>query len=119
MDGKCICQGGSISAGVQMRLQAMHVFAAQPPLSEQGDLVNEVGRSTEQALLHGGQFGAAYEVEGLFFRLRQTYPNLELTLTDGDAELLPGLRSVPNVIYPNLVLRGLNQILTYYVQHQL
>jgi|AntRauTorckE5430_2_1112549.scaffolds.fasta_scaffold00271_6 type III pantothenate kinase len=119
IDGKGIYHGGNISPGVRMRLQAMHVFTAQLPLVEQGDLFNEVGRSTEQALLHGGQFGAAYEVEGLFFRLRQTYPNLELILTGGDAELLAGLLSVPNVIYPNLVLRGLNQILSYYVQHQL
>jgi type III pantothenate kinase len=118
IDSGRIYQGGNISPGVRMRLQSMHAFTARLPLVEQGDLSGEVGRSTEQALLHGGQFGAAYEVEGLFLRLRKTYPNLELILTGGDAELLAGLLSVPNVIYPNLVLCGLNQILSYYVQHQ-
>jgi len=36
----------------------------------------------------------------------------------GDASLLADLLTIPTVIYPNLVLRGLNQILSYYVQHQ-
>ena len=118
IDGKSTYHGGNISPGIRMRLQAMHAFTARLPFVEQGDLFNEVGRSTEQALLHGGQLGAVYEVEGLFLRLRKTYPDLELILTGGDAELLAGLLSVPHVIYPNLVLRGLNQILSYYVQHQ-
>ena len=96
----------------------MHDFTARLPLLEPGNTLGAVGKSTEQALRHGGQFGAAYETEGLFLRLRQTYPNLELILTGGDASLLADLLTIPTVIYPNLVLRGLNQILSYYVQHQ-
>jgi type III pantothenate kinase len=118
IDGQRTYRGGNISPGVRMRLRAMHTFTARLPLVEPAASLNEVGRSTEQALRHGGQFGAVYEVEGLYLRLRKTYPDLELILTGGDAELLAGLLSVPNVVYPNLVLRGLNQILSNYVQHQ-
>ena len=118
IDGQCIYQGGNISPGVRMRMRAMHAFTARLPLVEPELLSGAIGRSTEQALRHGGQFGAAYEVEGLFLRLRKNYPDLELILTGGDAELLASLLSVSTVIYPNLVLRGLNQILSNYVQHQ-
>ncbi|TXF88488.1 type III pantothenate kinase [Neolewinella aurantiaca] len=118
IDGDAVYYGGNISPGVRMRLRSMHDFTARLPLVEPGSLSGEVGRSTEKALLHGGQFGAAYEIEGLFLRLRETFPDLELILTGGDAALLAGLLSIPNVIYPNLVLHGLNQILSYYVQHQ-
>lgn len=118
IDGQRTYRGGNISPGVRMRLRAMHTFTARLPLVEPESSFGEVGRSTEQALRHGGQLGAAYEVEGLYLRLRKTYPDLELILTGGDAELLAGLLSVPNVVYPNLVLRGLNQILSNYVQHQ-
>lgn len=118
IDGARTYRGGNISPGVRMRLQAMHTYTARLPMLEPGEISGEVGGSTVQALRHGGQFGAAYETEGLFLRLRQTYPDLELILTGGDAKSLADLLSVPNVIYPNLVLHGLNQILSYYVQHQ-
>ena len=119
IDENMIYHGGNISPGVRMRMQAMHTFTARLPLVVPGPpLHGAVGKSTGQALLHGGLHGAVYETEGLFQRLKKTYPDLELILTGGDAELLADLLSVPTVIYPNLVLRGLNQILSNYVQHQ-
>jgi type III pantothenate kinase len=62
--------------------------------------------------------GLVYEVEGLYHRLSIDFPNLQLLLTGGDADWLAEKLSVPFNVYPNLVLRGLNQILSYYVQNE-
>jgi type III pantothenate kinase len=120
IDGQRRYLGGNISPGVRMRLRAMHEMTARLPLIDPapGPARQRVGRTTETALRHGGQLGAVYEVEGFYRRLLTDYPDLELVLTGGDAELLASDLNVPCVIYPNLVLFGLHQILSYYVQNE-
>ncbi len=118
IDGQAVYQGGNISPGLTMRLQAMHHFTARLPFAEPADTIGSVGRSTLQALRHGGQMGLVYEVEGLYRRLKSVYPNLELLITGGDAGWLSEKLSVPFVFSPNLVLFGLHQILSYYVQNE-
>lgn len=118
IDGQAVYQGGNISPGLRMRLEAMHHFTARLPFAEPAHIVGKVGLSTLQALRHGGQMGLVYEVEGLYHRLRSDYPNLELLLTGGDAGWLSKKLSVPFVFSPNLVLLGLHQILSYYVQNE-
>ena len=108
--------GGNISPGVRMRLAAMHERTARLPLVRPGQPEGVVGRSTEQALRHGGQLGVVYEIEGLYERLRPQHRDLVIVLTGGDApHLLPYFSSVPVSHSPNLVLRGLHQILSTYV----
>lgn len=111
-------RGGNISPGLRMRLRAMHAFTARLPEPEPADPQGEVGRSTEEALRHGAQLGLVYEIEGLFHRLRASYPGLELLLTGGDGAWLAGRLSVPCRFYPNLVLLGLHQILSNYVRNE-
>lgn len=110
--------GGNISPGVKMRLSSMHEHTARLPLVERGTLIDKVGRSTEEALRHGGQLGVVYEVEGLYHRLLSKYADLQVILTGGDAELLLPSFSVAVLPYPNLVLYGLNQILSIYVNER-
>lgn len=107
--------GGNISPGVAMRLHAMHEGTSRLPLIWPGTTKGRVGLETESALRHGGQLGAVYEIEGLYFRLSSDFPGLRLLLTGGDAHYLQTHFSVPVFVYPNLVLRGLNQILSKYV----
>ncbi|MBB4079447.1 type III pantothenate kinase [Lewinella aquimaris] len=107
--------GGNISPGVTMRLRSMHEHTARLPLIETGTATDLVGRSTGQALLHGGQLGVVYEIEGLFGRLLTVHRDLQLVLTGGDAPLLLPYFSIDVLSYPNLVLLGLNQILSTYV----
>ncbi len=107
--------GGNISPGTAMRLRSMHAFTARIPLVEAGQPRELMGQSTRQALLHGGQLGVVYEIEGLYGRLLPTYRDLQLVLTGGDAPLLLPYFSIEILSYPNLVLRGLNQILSTYV----
>jgi type III pantothenate kinase len=118
IDGNRRYLGGNISPGLRMRLRAMHYFTARLPQPEPGPTPGAVGRSTEAALRHGAQMGLVYEVEGLYYRLLADHPDLQLLLTGGDGEWLSEKLSVPFVIYPNLVLRGLNQILSYYVRNE-
>ncbi|MBC6993805.1 type III pantothenate kinase [Neolewinella lacunae] len=112
--------GGNIGPGLRMRLRAMHEFTARLPLVESApELPDAVGRSTVEALQHGGQMGLVYETEGMFHRLVEDFPGLELLLTGGDAEWLAGQLSIPCSLHPNLVLFGLHQILSYYVENEL
>ncbi|NJB86975.1 type III pantothenate kinase [Lewinella marina] len=108
-------RGGNISPGVNMRLRAMHEQTARLPLVSPGKPEGAVGRSTGEALQHGGLLGVVYEAEGLYHRLLADHGDLQLVLTGGDAPLLLPYFSVPCVHSPNLVLRGLNQILSAYV----
>ncbi|PPK84712.1 type III pantothenate kinase [Neolewinella xylanilytica] len=112
-DGRYL--GGNISPGVGMRLRAMHEGTARLPLIPPGVVEGEVGLTTETALRHGGLLGVVYEIEGLFLRLRERHPELQLVLTGGDAPLLSPHFSIPFHHSPQLVLRGLNQILSSYV----
>jgi len=118
IDGTATYLGGNISPGMRMRLKAMHAFTARLPEASPEDPTGPVGWSTASALRHGGQMGLVYEIEGLFLRLRKQYPDLELLLTGGDAEFLASKLSVPFLLHPNLVLSGLNQILSYYAQNE-
>lgn len=122
VDADGVYLGGNISPGMRMRLQAMHTFTARLPQPEPGPGFAEsetVGRSTIGALRHGGQLGLVYEIEGLYRRLRNKHPDLEILLTGGDGEWLHHHLSVPTCFYPNLVLLGLNQILSNYVRNKL
>lgn len=110
--------GGNISPGMRMRLQAMHAFTARLPLPEPADPSGKVGTSTVAALRHGAQLGLVYEIEGLYGRLLKDHPDLELLLTGGDGDWLARQLSIPCSFYPNLVLLGLNQILSNYVQNE-
>ena len=118
LDAAGVYHGGNISPGLRMRLRAMHAFTARLPLVEPATPSGAVGTSTVRALRHGGQRGLVYEIEGLFRRLAVDHPGLLIHLTGGDAAYLAGELSVPFVLYPNLVLRGLHHILSDYVLNE-
>ncbi len=118
IDADGVYRGGNISPGLHMRLQAMHAFTAKLPLVEVDEVSGSVGLSTTSALRHGGQLGLVYEIEGLYHRLQDAYPALELFLTGGDGAWIATHLSVPFCFNPNLVLLGLNQILSNYVQNE-
>jgi len=118
IDGDRRYRGGNISPGLRMRLEAMHRFTARLPLPEPGPTPGVLGLSTTAALRHGAQMGLVYEVEGLYFRLRAIHPDLRLLLTGGDHEWLAEKLSVPFIVYPDLVLSGLHQILSFYVRNE-
>jgi type III pantothenate kinase len=108
--------GGNIAPGIRMRLRAMHEFTARLPLAEPGDWTQNWGISTTTALQNGGLLGAALEIEALAARLKREWPDLKVLLTGGDAEILAKRIEYKIFVHSNLVLLGLNKILTYNVE---
>lgn len=117
-NGQGLYLGGNISPGIQMRLQAMHQFTARLPRVEPAILAKDYGDSTTRALQNGGVLGATLEIEGLAARLERSWPNLVVVLTGGDAEMLAKRTNCKIFVHSNLVLLGLQKILTYNVEQR-
>ena len=106
--------GGNISPGIEMRLKAMHHFTARLPLvARMGELPDELGDSTENAIRNGGELGALLEVEGFIHRCEKKYRPLRVVLTGGDADFFVKHAKTKIFAHQNLVLIGLNQILQH------
>lgn len=105
--------GGNISPGVRMRWRAMHEQTARLPLVTEEGPPTLWGTDTTSALQHGGVLGAALEIEALAHRLAHDWPDLKVLLTGGDTLLLANRIKYRIFVLPNLVLEGLNGILTY------
>lgn len=109
-------EGGLISPGLQMRLQAMHTFTARLPLPDMpgaDEWPPLTARNTHDALLSGALNGMALELAGIIEQHTNQYPNLRVIVCGGDGPLFvnrlkPGIFAVPD-----LVLLGLNQILIH------
>ena len=104
--------GGSISPGLQMRLKALHTFTAKLPrvkLSEPKDLL---GKNTKESILSGVVLGMAMELTGTIDAYEERYPQIKVILTGGDAPFFD--KKLKNSIFadPDLLLKGMNFILT-------
>lgn len=115
---KGVFVGGNITAGLKMRLKALHHFTAKLPLLEQNtegvlDL-NLIGTNTDEAILKGVQLGILSEIEGFIHRFKEKNGNIQVILTGGDGLFFKNNLHLENTTHePNLVLIGLNQILNY------
>lgn len=110
--------GGNIAPGLRMRLQAMHTFTAKLPLVEPGETENRIGYDTQSAMINGVQEGIFFELEGYATYCRQQYGAVQVLLTGGDADFLSKKLKSEIFVDQNLVLRGLDQILSYNVHLQ-
>jgi type III pantothenate kinase len=112
-----IYKGGSISAGLKMRLQALHHFSAKLPLVDFKDYTILTGTTTEESILAGTIHAIEDECNGIIARYRSVYPQLKIILTGGDAKLFES--KIKNEIFTidHLVLVGLNFILNYNVKN--
>ncbi len=116
LDGETIYRGGGISPGVSMRFKAMHSFTSRLPLV---GLASEppvlVGATTEECMQSGVFFGVMGEIHYTVERYRKDYPDLKVYICGGDAPYFESLTKDYIFVIPNLVLYGLNRILTYNV----
>lgn len=107
--------GGAISPGLQMRLKAMHQLTDALPLIqwEGSELPQMIGKSTISSMLSGAINGAVGEIKSFITTYQRQYNELKIVLTGGDANLFE--IELKNGIFadPNLVLKGLNEILIY------
>ena len=104
--------GGNIAPGFLMRINAMHDYTAKLPTVKPQIPENILGRNTADAVLCGAFWGIVSEVNALLDRLLSDYPNISIVLTGGDAHYFENHLKNCTKIVPNLVLIGLNKILT-------
>jgi type III pantothenate kinase len=117
MDSKNRYHGGNISPGMKMRFQALHNFTGKLPLVDAGPDVPLLGENTQQAIDAGVQQGILFEVEKYMEKLSDSYPDLKVMATGGDADFFAGKLKNPIFVDQNLVIRGLERILYYHVSN--
>ena len=105
--------GGNISPGVKMRFKAMHEFTAKLPEVKQRNYKTLIGKTTISALQTGGALGAVLEMEGFIKAYRKEFTPLRVILTGGDADFFANQLKTKIFVNQNLVLIGLNKILSH------
>ncbi|NOR86607.1 MAG: type III pantothenate kinase [Bacteroidales bacterium] len=110
-DGEYI--GGAISLGIKMRAKALEYFTDQLPLVDTPVEAQLIGNDTLTSLQSGIINGANAEIHGMIQSFSESFKNLKIILTGGDAKYFE--KSLKNNIFAseNLVLMGLNYILDY------
>lgn len=108
--------GGNIAPGAKIRFRALHEFTGKLPLVEEELPDYLIGKNTIEAITAGVMQGIVFEIEGYITLFMQKYPNLSVFLTGGGS--IPFVAKLKNPIFAelNLVLIGLNRILTYNAQ---
>lgn len=116
IDAKGNYLGGGISPGIGMRLKAMNEFTARLPLVNQKNSKKFIGNDTESSLRVGGQMGTVMEIRSFIKAYETNFGKINIILTGGDSKALATHFENHIFVNNNLVLHGLNKILTYNVQ---
>ncbi|SEL64177.1 type III pantothenate kinase [Aquimarina amphilecti] len=105
--------GGAIAPGLSLRYASLHNYTSKLPLLELESPKNYIGDTTNQAIHSGIVNGVSYEIEGAIAEYCNTYPDLTVILTGGDAHFLS--KRLKNSIFAtsNFLLEGLNHILAF------
>lgn len=111
-----IFRGGSIAPGIKMRLKAMNQYTDNLPLVDNKGMTTLVGYDTESAMKTGAIIGAAAEIEGMVSYYKDQFPEINITITGGDASLLA--LKFKNKIFADehITLKGLYQIYKHNAQ---
>jgi type III pantothenate kinase len=114
IDKSGVFQGGSISPGLDMRLQALHHFTAKLPYIavEQEELT---GHSTKASITSGVINGMTFEISGFIEAYQNKYVDLIVLMTGGNALLFEKRLKQPIFVVAELNLIGLNRILNHNV----
>lgn len=106
-------RGGAISPGLQMRLDAMHQFTdGLPQVPAAGDTLL-LGYDTATCMRSGVVFGMAAEIDGMVEAFRKEYGEINAVLTGGDATLLARHIKSSTFADPQIIMKGLYQILKH------
>ncbi len=108
-----IYHGGNISPGMQMRYKALNTFTSRLPLPDFSEQKELLGKSTEEAIHAGVQWGIVHEMECFIDHLKVKYPEILIIFTGGDANFFVKKLKKRIFVHLNLVLTGLNRILEY------
>lgn len=105
-------RGGNISPGASSRFRALHEFTGRLPLLSLGEDVSLVGKTTAEAISNGVVNGIVFEIEGYIARLSKEYTDLRIIFTGGDGIFFAKRFKNPIFASSDLVLYGLNEILS-------
>lgn len=111
VDSKTKYLGGSISPGLQMRLNALSNQTSALPLVKLSEPQDLIGHSTEESILSGAINGAIKEVDGTIDAYKKRYPNTIVVITGGDASFFD--KKLKNSIFADedILLKGM-----YFIQ---
>lgn len=109
-------KGGSISPGLEIKFQALNSFTQKLPLENKNFDFSLTGSSTSEAIVNGVMFGTLAEINGIIEEYSNNYPNLKVIITGGD--MLYFADKIKGVIFadPDLVFKGLYEVLKYNVK---
>jgi type III pantothenate kinase len=115
IDKKSVYQGGIISLGLTIRLEAMHTFTENLPLlriKKQASFPL-IGKSTEESMESGVYNGTISEIDQTISQFKAIYKDLTAIITGGDHKMFE--LHLKNEIFaqPNLQAIGLNRILLH------
>jgi type III pantothenate kinase len=96
-----------------MKFKALHRFTGKLPLIEKSNDFQLTGNSTEQALLSGVMHGTLLEMQGFIDAYSVNNENLQVIMTGGDSSYFADRLKGTIFAEPNLVLKGLFEILKY------
>jgi len=108
-------RGGAISPGLQMRLRAMNEYTAKLPKISLNNDWTLIGYDTESGMRSGAMYGILTEIDGIIETYAAQYADFNAILTGGDAAIFAS--KLKNKIFadPDILMKGLNQILKYNV----
>lgn len=115
LDEKGQYHGGSISPGLTMRFKAVNTFTAKLPLVKPSAHPELIGKTTEENIQSGVINGIKAEIEGIISAYKDKFVDIRVILCGGDAHFFEN--KLKGVIFaiPELVLIGLNSILSHNV----
>jgi type III pantothenate kinase len=104
-------EGGVISPGINLSMQALHSAAARLPRVAIAKPAHVIGKGTVEAMQSGVFWGYVALIEGLIERIKREYPApLQVIATGGVASLFEGATDRIDAFDPDLTLRGLLEI---------
>ncbi|WP_162416451.1 type III pantothenate kinase [Cyclobacterium roseum] len=110
-------QGGAISPGLGLRSKAMNAYTARLPLVEVAKQIPPfLGTDTMGSIKSGVYYGVLGEMKEYIHRFTARYGQVTVFICGGDAEIFESLTKDHIFVIPNLVLYGLDRILTYNVE---
>ncbi len=104
-------QGGSISPGIKMKLEALHNFTGKLPLIKYKEIDYLCGKNTEESILAGVIQGTTAEINGMINNYEEKYSQISIIITGGAIKYFEKSLKNINFAVPNLVIIGLNILL--------
>lgn len=106
--------GGTISPGIKLRLKSMADGTGNLPYIDfKGEEAEQIGKNTKDCMLSGAVNGMLNEVSGTISLMQRQFNRLNILITGGDMKIFDSRLKSDIFADPNLVLRGLNEILLY------